>query len=168
VLCGPGTLWIGIACGNHPSDWEGLTVVLTRCTGAAASCLAFRRHTAYQAVRIRYGQHESDKSFDWSALEKRWDELSMRAPRARSSHVARGTRPLAFVALNSHATYEKPCGNGLRSLPERLVAYCPQTFRPALTERRDGRQPWIDNECEHCLKPLPVSRSGEPTDWNAF
>jgi hypothetical protein len=155
-------------CGNHPSDWEGLTVILARCTRAAAGCTAFDRHTSYHAVGIRYGQHEGDAPFVWSDLQKRWDELVERVPSAPWSRLARGNRPLAFVALKSHATYEKPCGDTLRSLPKRLVAYCPQTLRPALTERRDGLQPWIDNACEDCLKALPVTQSGGPTDWNLF
>jgi hypothetical protein len=164
-LCGPGTLWIGIACGNHPSDWEGLTVILSRCRANSTSCAHFDEQRSYRPLAVRYGQHEGDATFSWSHLQSLWNEL--RVPSA-PWHRERVTRTLAFVARKSHATYEKPCGGASLGLSRRLLAYCPQTLRPALTERRDGRQPWIDNDCGECLKPLPVTRVGEPADRNAF
>ena len=31
VGCGPGARWVGVTCHDHPSDWEGVTVVLGPC-----------------------------------------------------------------------------------------------------------------------------------------
>jgi hypothetical protein len=127
----------------------------------------FDEQRSYQPLIVRYGQHEGDESFSWEHLKSLWDELASRVPSAPWSRE-RGTRSLAFVARKSHATYEKPCGDASLGLSQRLLPYCPQTLRPALTERRDGRQPWIDNDCGDCLRQLPVTGSGDPADWNAF
>ena len=34
VGCGPGARWVGVTCHDHPSDWEGITVVLGPCPDA--------------------------------------------------------------------------------------------------------------------------------------
>jgi hypothetical protein len=168
VLCGPMVRWLGPACGEHASDWEGITVVLARCDDdgddAPRGCIT-TAGGPYRITAVHYAQHENTIKYSWAQLRKAWDT---RAHEEWTDQIPR--RPLAFVALNSHASYPLPCTDG-----------CPQTTR-ALPERRNGKLPWANNDARcsltvpepetaqnlTCLKPLPVMPDGAATGWNAF
>lgn len=165
LLCGPGTRWFPLACGHHPSDWEGATVVLTECT-AEAECVPSDAGS-YRPTAVRYAQHDGEEQYAWPALKRRWNEL--RQIRSAPWSIAPAdARPLVFVARLSHAAYREPCGNGANRLVKRLLDLCPQDVRKYLRERRDGLQAWVNNECEQCLQELPLTSNGEPAEWNAF
>ena len=166
VFCGPGLRTPPFTCQEHSGDWEGLTVVLASCESVSAACGEVGGDLL-RTVAVRYGQHEHVVEYRITELEGFWRNL----PRPTSAALRpvwdesvlpaaadHGTRPLAFVARNSHATYPFAC---FRS--------CRQETRELPEGRFDGGQPWTHNEdCEGCLKPLPVTATGEPALWNAF
>ena len=167
VFCGPGLRTPPFTCQEHSGDWEGLTMVLETCGLESATC-ADVDGELLRAAAVRYGQHEHVVEYDWAGdLEGRWRSLphptsAALGPVWESSVLPAaaepGTRALAFVARNSHASYPFAC---FRS--------CRQETRDLPEGRFDGGQPWTHNGgCEGCLKPLPVTELGEPALWNAF
>jgi hypothetical protein len=154
ILCGPAMRWLWVACGDHPADWEGVLVVLEECTGPTSECVEAGGRS-FRPVAVKYAQHEHTIPFAWPELQAWW-----RDPALEQWATGAGVHPLVFVALSSHASYARPCRK-----------FCPQTTRP-LPERRDGLQPWINNDdaaCGgECLKPLPITTGGEPALWSAF
>jgi hypothetical protein len=172
ALCGAATSWVPKICGQHASDWEGMTVVLGRCgpaAGPAAGC--FKTAVGPRRfVEAHYAQHEHTHAYTWAQLQE-----SLRTydnPLWSSPSLA---RPRVFVARSSHASYRIPCAG----------SRCSQSTRKLLTERRNGLLPWANNDeppCIRelepgqkdtnerflCLKPLPVNRDGEPSKWNAY
>ena len=167
VFCGPGLRTPPFTCQEHSGDWEGLTVVLESCETESASC-AEVDGDLLRVAAVRYAQHEHVVEYAWAAeLERLWRTL----PRPTSAALGpvwtssvlpaaaeHGTRPLVFVARNSHASYPFACFRG-----------CRQETRDLPEGRFDGGQPWTHNgDCEGCLKPLPMTPTGEPALWNAF
>jgi hypothetical protein len=150
ALCGAGLVISGITCDNHQSDWEGMTVVVDR-AGVEP-----------QIVAVQYAQHDSVIRYGWSLLRKRWD--SSRPVQNLVAQVAdSSTRPLAFVARGTHATYPLPCGG------------CGLARRPELAEEpHRGDLRWAGDDTSacgraSCLQLLPTHDGGkEPALWNAY
>lgn len=168
LLCGVGFSFIPIVCGEHASDWEGMTVVLGRCGAAAdedSGCFATDVGQR-RVVEYHYAQHEHTFAYSWAESQTEWAKLNNQLWLAGQPE-----RPLVFVALNSHASYRMPCAGET----------CSQSTRP-LPERRNGLLPWANNgsRCVRfagvtetddelvCLKPLPTSTDGAPAQWNAY
>ncbi|MGE5527398.1 MAG: hypothetical protein ACM3Q9_01895 [Methanosarcina sp.] len=150
ALCGAGFVIAGLTCDNHQSDWEGMTVVLGM--GGAEP----------QLVAVQYAQHDSIVRYSWQDLRSRWDRSPVIAKLVAGIDGA-DSRPLAFIARGTHATYPIPCGN------------CGQVKRWALGEEpHRGDLPWIgdySSACGHasCLQLLPThARGTEPASWNAY
>jgi hypothetical protein len=166
VFCGPGLRTPPFTCQEHSGDWEGLTVVLEPCEEPSARCVNVSGELL-QPTAVRYGQHEFVVEYTWNRLRGLWRSLPHPTSAALGpvweasvlpAAAAAGTRPLAFVARNSHASYPFAC---FRS--------CKQETRDLPEGRFDGGQPWTHNaDCEGCLKPLPLTSTGEPASWNAF
>jgi hypothetical protein len=167
VFCGPGLRLPPFTCQEHVGDWEGLTVVLAPCVEGGPDCEGVGDELL-APEEVRYGQHEHIAAYDWDevlvplrsslplpraeATLEIWETLVLRA-------VSRaGARPIVFAARNSHASYPDPCFGG-----------CNQETRDLPEARHDGTVPWAGNdECDGCVKPLPVTAAGEPALWNAF
>jgi hypothetical protein len=173
LLCGVGFSFIPMICGEHASDWEGMTVVLGECgnstrqsSGCFVTAVGRRR-----VVEFHYAQHEHTFSYSWAEAQQEWAKLDNPLWK-----TGRPEQALVFVALNSHASYRRPCAEQT----------CPQSTRP-LPERRNGLLPWANNDSRcvrledmtetddpetddrlACLKPLPTSPTGAPTQWNAY
>jgi hypothetical protein len=146
IFCGPGLRAPEITCFEHPADWEGLTVVLAPCT--TSEVVASRCHDSLRIVAVAYAEHRSVKRFGWNELERRWTQSGL------AGAAGANERPLAFVALDSHASYPVPC-----------AASC------GVESHYNGRLAWGNNgdRCGgHCLEPLPTTDAGAPTSWNAF
>lgn len=166
VFCGPGLRTPPFTCQEHSGDWEGLTMVLEACETASSRCAEVGGELLRPAA-VRYGQHEHVVEYDWDELDALWSNFPHPASAALGPVWASfvlpaaaepGTRALVFVARNSHASYPFAC---FRS--------CRQETRDLPEGRFDGGQPWTHNdECAGCLKPLPVTETGEPALWNAF
>lgn len=153
VFCGPGLRLPPFTCQEHVGDWEGLTVVLAPCTEGAPDCEDVGDELL-GPEEVRYGQHEHIAAYDWDeVLAPLWSSL----PRLRAEALL-GAGPIAFAARNSHASYPDPCFAG-----------CTQETRDLPEARHDGSVPWAGNdECDACVKPLPITPDGEPALWNAF
>jgi len=150
ALCGAGFVIPGITCQNHQSDWEGMTVVVDR-TDAKPHIVA-----------VQYAQHSDVVRYSWTQLRERWEsepevqELVAGIPDA-------ATRPLAFSAEGTHATYPLPCGD------------CHQVAHPDIKEGpHRGDLAWVGDltgACgrSSCLQLLPTRAGGsEPALWNAY
>lgn len=167
VFCGPGFRTPPFTCQEHAGDWEGLTVVIEPCARESETCVEVGGNLL-EPVTVRYAQHEHVSAYSWrEELEELWRNLTRPASPAVGSvwdelvlptAAEHGTRPLVFVARNSHASYPVACfGN------------CKQRARDLPEGRFDGGQPWAHNgDCVGCLKPLPLTTSGDPALWNAF
>ncbi|MGH3022079.1 MAG: hypothetical protein ACRDNI_00350, partial [Gaiellaceae bacterium] len=167
VFCGPGLRTPPFTCQEHSGDWEGVTVVLEPCPAESQTCVDVAG-TLLEPEAVRYAQHEHVVPYSWDELEQLWRELPRPTSAAlgpvwessvREAAEAGDPRPLVFVARNSHASYPFAC---FRS--------CRQETRDLPEARFDGGQPWTHNpdECDGCVKPLPVTAAGEPALWNAF
>jgi len=168
VFCGPGLRTPPFTCQQHAGDWEGLTVVLAPCDSGAPDCETVDGQ-GFAPEEIRYGQHEFVVAYDWGeVLTPYWDSLGV--PRAAQAVQdaweglvlpqieGAGPHAIAFVARNSHASYPNPCFGG-----------CKQATRELFEADHNGAVPWVHNEtCDECVKPLPVTRGGDPALWNAF
>ena len=152
VFCTPGIALPGLTCHEHPSDWEGMTVVLGPCRAFGPPCLEWRARR-WAPAAARYAQHESVVSYAWRpALVHLWRNVAGRAP----------LRPVAYVANNSHASYPSACRRSCKQYRRVLGTRISET-------PHDGRVPWNRNEeCTTCLKRVPLTRDGEPALWNAF
>ena len=163
VFCGPGLRTPPFTCQEHAGDWEGLTVVLAPCTDCEPA-----GDESLAPEEVRYGQHEHVVAYDWNevllplwsalgvpgaaAIDETWRDAVLPAIADAGDHA------VAFVARNSHASYPTPCFGG-----------CKQQTRDLPEAVHNGTVPWVHNEeCEECVKPLPLTAQGEPALWNAF
>jgi hypothetical protein len=148
VFCRAGFKAPEASCFQHHADWEGITVVLAPCNikpNARTDCVPFGARRVH-IVQVNYAQHSGVKPHAWGDLSKQWGD----------SAAPFGERPLVYIAVDSHASYPKPCAKrcGERS--------------------NDGLLPWDNNgaACDdgdnHCIKPLPIDAEGQPASWNAF
>ena len=141
--------------------------MLAPCTAGAADCEDVGDESL-APEEIRYGQHEHVVAYDWEeTLVPFWSSLGV--PRAAAIEEAwrdvvlpaiedAGNHAIAFVARNSHASYPSPCFGG-----------CQQETRDLPEAVHNGAVPWAHNEeCEECVKRLPLTAAGEPALWNAF
>jgi hypothetical protein len=167
VFCGPGLRLPPFTCQEHTGDWEGVTVVLAACAEGSLACEEVEGELL-GPVEVRYAQHEHVSAYGWTdtlaplwpllprpkapALLEIWNGLVL--PMVRQA----GPRPVVFVARNSHASY-----------PDACFGDCKQEVRDLFEARFDGAVPWVNNlTCEGCLKPLPLTASGERALWSAF
>lgn len=151
ALCGAGFVIPEVTCLNHQSDWEGMTVVVDRTEAKP------------RIVAVQYAQHSDVVRYSWKQLRERWDG----DPRVQSLVAGvpdAATRPLAFSAEGTHATYPLPCGGG-----------CHQVAQPDIGEGpHRGDLAWvgdISGACgrSSCLQLLPTRAGGaEPALWNAY
>ncbi len=160
ATCGIGLAMPGKTCFNHPSDWEGMTVIVN-VSGEEA-----------KPVAVQYAQHKETVRHDWADERRRWADLLARPDRRLSAKVRQNLmaiqdladRPVAFVGLGTHATYAHPCtGN------------CHQTLAPGLTENHYGGEvSWVGNDTARCVsftcvQLLPTRLNGKvPALWNAY
>lgn len=149
ALCGAGLVIPGITCQSHESDWEGLTVVVDR--GGREP----------RVVGVQYAQHDSVVRYPWRALRERWRAPDVAAVLPPIEDAA--TRPLAFVAKGTHATYPEPCDGGCRQV---ATSFGEGNHRGDLSWRGNDTV-----ECGEsvCLQMLPTRGNGEePALWNAY
>lgn len=150
ALCGAGLVIAGVTCHTHESDWEGITVVVDR-TGKTP-----------QPVAVQYAQHSSVVRYSWSLLREKWDGNKEVKRRIRGVGDA-SLRPLAFVAVGSHASYPLPC-DPCRQFPDPRIPEEPHL----------GDLPWSGNDTNacgksSCLQMLPTHEGGrEPALWNGY
>ena len=166
VGCGPGARWVGITCHDHPSDWEGVTVVLGRCPAGQEDCVR-SEGDLWAPLAVRYAQHEHLVSYPWSTLRELWRSYPDRKP----------VRPLVYVARDSHASYPAACPSECKQFADYPLL---GADLPLVDEKRDegphdGRLEWNYNVlCTHeedttdCLEPMPVTADGFAASWNAF
>ncbi|HEU4702692.1 MAG TPA: hypothetical protein VFS37_09440 [Conexibacter sp.] len=160
ATCGVGLAMPGITCFDHPSDWEGMTVVLD-VSGETAVPIA-----------VQYAQHKAIVRYDWRELQARWAQLLADPGSPLSGAVRRNLRalddasdrPVAFVGLGTHATYARPCPG----------SSCRQTLDRTTENSYDGERSWGFNDTARCVEAacvrlLPTRRGGrEPALWNAY
>ena len=169
VGCAPGARWVGVTCHDHPSDWEGVTVVLGPCPDASRDCVRSEEER-YAPLAVRYAQHEHLVSYSWPTLTELWRSVQRREP----------ARPLVFVARDSHASYPVPCGGGCKQYANYPLLNADYPF---VDEKRDegphdGKLAWNYNDsCSQaedgdtatdCLEPMPITADGHAASWNAF
>jgi hypothetical protein len=169
VGCAPGARWVGVTCHDHPSDWEGVTVVLGPCPDASRDCVRSEEER-YAPLAVRYAQHEHLVSYSWPALTELWRRVQRREP----------ARPLVFVARDSHASYPVPCSGGCKQYATYPLF---NADFPFIDEKRDegshdGKLAWNYNDsCSQaedgdtatdCLEPMPITADGLAASWNAF
>jgi hypothetical protein len=151
VFCAPGFQLPGLTCHEHPSDWEGVTVVLGPCETFGPPCTRFGDRR-WAPAAVRYAQHEFLVSYAWRpTLTRVW--------RGRGDRPV--LRPLVYVANNSHASYPTPCRQRCKQLRTILGTAVSESAH-------DGRVPWRRNDCEACVRRLPVTPDDRPALWNAF
>jgi hypothetical protein len=150
ALCGAGLVIAGVTCQNHESDWEGMTVVVDR------------TETEPRMTAVQYAQHDKVISYGWGLLRKRWESEPKVAELVAKIGDA-STRPLAFVAKGTHATYPTPCGN------------CFQVANTDVGEEpHHGNLAWVGDNTgacgkSSCLQMLPTHHGGrKPALWNAY
>jgi hypothetical protein len=151
LFCAPGFQLPGLTCHEHPSDWEGVTVVLGPCETFGPPCTRFGDRR-WAPAAVRYAQHEFLVSYAWRpTLVRLW--------RGRARPVL---RPLVFVSNNSHASYPNACRRGCKQIRTLLG-------RAVSESAHDGRVRWARNDdCGTCVRRLPLTREDEPALWNAF
>jgi hypothetical protein len=160
---------VGVTCHDHPSDWEGVTVVLGPCPDASRDCVRSEEER-YAPLAVRYAQHEHLVSYSWPALTELWRRVQRREP----------ARPLVFVARDSHASYPVPCSGGCKQYATYPLF---NADFPFIDEKRDegshdGKLAWNYNDsCSQaedgdtatdCLEPMPITADGLAASWNAF
>jgi len=150
ALCGAGFVIPGVTCQNHQSDWEGMTVVVNR------------TELEPRVVAVQYAQHDSVVKYGWAQLRARW-EGDPRVQSLVSGIEDASTRPLAFIAEGTHATYPLPCRD------------CQQVAHSDIGEApHRGDFGWVGNQTEacgrsSCLQMIPTRTEGtEPALWNAY
>lgn len=159
ATCGVGLAMPGITCFDHPSDWEGMTIVLDT-SGETAVPIA-----------VQYAQHKDVVRYDWRELQARWARLRADRRSGLTDAVRRNLkalddvtdRPVAFVGTGTHATYARPCARS-----------CHQTLDATTENGYDGKTSWIYNDTASCIavtcvRLLPTRRGGrEAALWNAY
>lgn len=166
VGCGPGARWVGITCHDHPSDWEGVTIVLGECPSEGPDCVLSGRER-YTPLAVRYAQHEHLVSYAWPTLTEIWRGYE---------GDRRPAQPLVYVARDSHASYPDPCSGGCKQYANYplLNADFPVVDEKRDEGPRDGTRPWnYNHSCTQkgatdCLEPLPITTEGRAASWNAF
>lgn len=148
ILCGPGLRAPELTCFEHPADWEGLVVVLGPCkTNVNVNSPCHNTPAgALRIIAVNYAQHRGVVHIAWNTLLAHW------APRGLA--VTGDERPLAYIALDSHASYPLPCSAGC-----------------GLESHYNGRLPWGNNGAQcgtTCLEALPTNSDGSPASWNDF
>lgn len=149
VFCGAGLAIADVTCFDHQSDWEGMTVVVDR-SGPEP-----------QPVAVHYAQHGDVVSYAWEDLASEWSKPSYSTYTAGIGDAP--TRPLAFIAAGTHASYPTPCRTA-----------CRQVASNTGEASHDGNKPWSGNvttDCvvSICVLPVPTRKGGtEPALWNAF
>jgi hypothetical protein len=150
ALCGAGFVIPGVTCLNHESDWEGMTVVIDR------------TNPKPHIRSVQYAQHDNVVSYSWGELRKRWERPKFQALVANVSDAS--SRPLAFVARGTHATYPTPCPPN-----------CHQVAKPDVSEEpHDGKLLWAGDLIDtcgqaSCVQMLPTREGGaKPALWNAY
>ena len=143
-MCAPGFSVTDVDCFDHESDWEGVTVEV----GADGEPPPY----------VFYAQHSNVVRLSWGELKAGWRGLRQKSlVDARNAH-----HPLVFVARASHASYRNPCSDQA----------CFEYGSVLPEGEHNGAGAWSGNEdtvCAGvCLKPLPITRDGEPATWNAF
>ena len=149
ALCGAGLVIAEVTCPNHQSDWEGMTVVVDRTDEP-------------EIVAVQYAQHASVVYYSWQLLRNKWDGNSNIEDRVEKVKGWQ-TRPLAFSAEGTHATYPTPC------------SHCKQVIDGDLGEDpHRGNIRWVgDNTAtcgnSPCLQLLPTRLHGtQPALWDDF
>lgn len=143
-MCSPGFSLPDFDCFDHESDWEGVTVEV--------------HEPGEPPPFVFYAQHAKVVKLPWQELEQGWSGLE------QSSQVDVGGahHPLVFVAHASHASYRNPCSD----------LFCFEYGSVLPEGKHNGLGSWSGNDdtvcAGACLKPLPVTRAGEPATWNAF
>lgn len=171
VGCGPAARWVGLTCHDHPSDWEGVTVVLDRCVGDRERCVP-RETELWKPVAVRYAQHEQTVSYAWEpTLARLWRDIPQPSP----------ARPLVYVAKDSHASYPAACPQHC----EQYASYPLLTWKKRDEGPFDGGLEWRLNadrctridpgsrpHTKHlgpdCLRALPITEDGHAASWNAY
>jgi hypothetical protein len=150
ALCGFGLYIVGVTCLNHQSDWEGITVVVDR--GGAEP----------RPIAVQYGQHANVIRYDWEALQAYW-QSDERSIELTEDVPGAATRPLAYIAKGTHATYPFHCGE------------CNEVAHSELSEGpHRGGIGWVGNTSSacgeaSCLQLLPTHEVGRyPALWNAY
>ncbi|HEV2727682.1 MAG TPA: hypothetical protein VGV34_05260 [Solirubrobacterales bacterium] len=151
IICGAGFVIAGVTCLSHQSDWEGMTVVVDR-SGPEPKIRA-----------VHYAQHDSVVRYSWEELQARW-EKSPRLQKLTAKISDASTRPLAFVAKGTHATYPFPCFEN-----------CEQDTNSTFKEdSHNGGFGWVGNDTAACLASICLqtfptrARGAEPALWNAY
>jgi hypothetical protein len=158
--CGVGLAIPGKTCFDHPSDWEGMTVVVDRSGTDAVP------------VALQFAEHSDVVRYDYQQVQSYWD-LRRAIPSGLSRNLRRNlarvddieARPLAFVAHGTHATYARIC---------RGPSPCRQVATKRKENRYDGEDWWAGDDTAHCvftscLRLIPTRNRGrEAALWNAF
>jgi hypothetical protein len=150
ALCGFGLYIFEVTCLNHHSDWEGITVVVDRSSPEP------------HPIAVQYAQHADVIRYDWRGLEAYW-QSDERSQELTKNMTGANTRPLAYIAQGTHATYPFHCGE------------CNEVVHSELSEGpHRGGIGWVGNSTtacgeESCLQLLPTRFAGhEPALWNAY
>jgi len=151
ALCGAGLVIADVTCPSHESDWEGMTVVVG--LGGRVP----------RVVAVQYAQHAGVVRYGWGLLRRRWDSSPYLA-KLTAGIADAATRPIAFSAAGTHATYPTAC-----------TGDCQQVENSDLREEaHDGKLAWVGDftaACGHasCLQLLPThDRGRRPALWNAY
>jgi len=159
ATCGVGLSMPGITCFDHPSDWEGMTIVLDM-DGDVATPIA-----------VQYAQHKEVVRYAWAELQARWARWRTDPRSFLSRQVRRhldmlddaADRPVAFVGAGTHATYARPC-----------TGPCHQTLDRTTENRYGGESAWTFDDTASCVevacvRPLPTRHGGRDAAlWNAY
>jgi hypothetical protein len=161
ATCGVGLAMPGITCFDHPSDWEGMTVVLDRTDGQA------------RPVAVQYAEHKDVVRHGWTELQAWWSQV-VRDGARRSGLPDRAfanlkalkdvaDHPIAFVGRGTHATYARPC-----------AGHCHQTLSKTVENPYGGQLAWRYDDTaacagRRCVRLLPTRHGGRDAAlWNAY
>lgn len=160
TTCGIGLAMPGKTCFDHPSDWEGMTVVVDRTGGDATP------------VALQFAEHKDVVRYDFAQVQDYWAQRRKTPPTWMTPQLRQNLaaikdidqRPLAFVARGTHATYWTLCRK----------KKCPQVASGAPDNRHNGGKSWPANDTVHCLatncvRLIPTRHRGtDPALWNAY
>jgi hypothetical protein len=160
TTCGIGLAMPGKTCFDHPSDWEGMTVVVDR-TGADAT-----------PVALQFAEHKDVVRYDFAQVQEYWAQRRTTPPAWMTPQLRQNlarikdidVRPLAFVAQGTHATYWTLC----------TKQKCPQVASGVPDKRHNGNKSWPSNDTVRCLatscvRLIPTRHRGaDPALWNAY
>lgn len=121
-----------------------------------------RTNTKPRIKAVQYAQHDNVVSYSWGELRERWEQPRFQALVADVSDAS--SRPLAFVARGTHATYPTPCPRNCHQVAKSDVG----------EEPHDGKLLWVGDLTDacgraSCLQMLPTREGGaKPALWNAY